>query len=84
MVQTRPPRPWAVVNKTQPKARLSRDTFAMSLADSRISEERINLGDSDFTESHHHTESICRQHDKRHFRDRHEVIDDDSEAAQGP
>ena len=27
MVQTRPPRPWAVVNKTQPKARLSRDTF---------------------------------------------------------
>ena len=31
MVQTRPPRPWGVVNKTQPKARLSRDTFAMSL-----------------------------------------------------
>ena len=29
LVQTRPPRPGGVVNKTQPKARPTRDTFAM-------------------------------------------------------
>ena len=31
MVQTRPPRPWAVVNKTQPKAPLPQDGFGMNI-----------------------------------------------------
>ena len=32
LVQTRPPRPWAAVNKTQAKATPTRDTFVISLS----------------------------------------------------